>query len=83
MTSEQIALLKANIDKQVRITAADGEVLVVKLILVSEEEEDIIYDLISTNRPDKYERLEVRPAYALPFYAIKWIQTFEPDATMS
>lgn len=74
MTPEQIETLKANVDKVIRITAKDGEVLVVRLILVGEEEGDIIYDLMGTNRPDKYERLDVQPAFSLPFRAIERVE---------
>lgn len=80
MTREQVDTLKANVNKLVKITATDGQVLVVKLIAVGEEEEDIIYDLVRTNRPDKYERLDVQPAYSLPFRAIERVEPCEtPD----
>jgi hypothetical protein len=35
-----------------RSPLADGEVIVADVLLVSEEDQDIIFDVVSTNRPD-------------------------------
>jgi hypothetical protein len=63
MTAEDLKILKSHIDQEIRIACVDGEVITVKLLVVSEEDEDIIFDLIKTNRP----KLDQQPAYLLRF----------------
>jgi len=53
--------LKQLIDRTVRLAFADGEVLVGKLEFVIEEDDSIIFELVWSNRPDKYERSDLRP----------------------
>lgn len=54
MTSDDIKFLKSKIDKEpVQICFTDGEEVTAKVLFVSEEEEDFIYDVLSTNRHDK------------------------------
>ncbi len=74
MTTSDLDLLKNRIDRVVRIDCIDGEVLFAKPLVVTEEDEDIIFDLISTNRPDKYEKLDIQPAYMLRFEHIAHVE---------
>lgn len=74
MTPRELGILKENVDRIVEIKCTDGEVMSAKLISVSEREEDIVFDLISTNRPDKYEKLDQQPAYLLRFVRIASVQ---------
>jgi len=74
MAPDDIATLKDHIDKPVRIFCVDGEILTARVILVSEEEEDVIFDLLTTNRQDKYEKLDRQPAYMLRFMHIAQVE---------
>jgi hypothetical protein len=76
MTPSELEILKVSVDKVVRIVATDGQVLLAKVLLVDEEAEDIVYDLVWTDRPDKYEKLDIQPAYSLPFHAIAILEPY-------
>jgi small nuclear ribonucleoprotein (snRNP)-like protein len=65
MTQSDLQLLKANIDRIVRVHCRDGEVFIGKALSVSEEDQDLIYDLISTSRESQYEKADKQPAYMI------------------
>ena len=44
-------------DKTVVVRLSDGEVATVKIILVDSEHEDIVVDIIHTDRPEQYKGL--------------------------
>lgn len=54
MTDAEILVLKQSDGKEVEIRCKDGELMAVRVLLVSESERDVIYDLISSNRPERY-----------------------------
>ena len=47
MTQADLELLKASIDTLVRVRCRDGEIFIRKALSVSEEEQDLVYDLVS------------------------------------
>jgi hypothetical protein len=51
MDVNDLELLKASIDQTVVLRCTDGEVIVAQIHSVSEEDQDIIYDFVSSNRP--------------------------------
>ena len=51
MTLAEIRLYQ---DKTVTLTLVDGEVATVKIIFVDTEYEDVVVDIVSTNRPGNY-----------------------------
>lgn len=53
--------LKRYINSTVRLAFKDGEILIADLDTVLEEENVIVFDLVNSNRPDKYERSDKRP----------------------
>jgi len=62
MRAEDIAVkLRACMNSRVKLSFRDGEVLVADLDLVLEGENAIVFDLIYSNRPDKYEKSDKRP----------------------
>jgi hypothetical protein len=74
MDSDDLLRLQNHLDKTVRIFCVDGEVVTAKLLVVSEEDEDVIFDLLTTNRQDKYEKLDKQPAYLLRFQNIAHVE---------
>jgi len=74
VTSAGIELLKSNCGKRVEIRCADGEVMEVAVVFVSESERDVIYDLISTNRGDRYSGRTGGEAYSTPFDDIESVR---------
>ncbi len=77
MTKSDIELLKASVDKVIRVRCRDGEVFVGKAISVSEEEQDLVYDLISTSRESQYEKADQQPAYMIKFDDIDSVAPYE------
>lgn len=67
MNAKDLETLKSNIDNLVKISCYDGESLVVKLLLVSEEDQDVVYDLVSTSRVHQ-------PAYRIRFQEIESVE---------
>ena len=61
MCEEILEKLKACLNSRVRLAFRDGEVLVGDLDFLLEDESAIVFDLIESNRPGKYERSDKRP----------------------
>lgn len=77
VTETDLQQLKASIDKVVKIICSDGEILVAKVHAVSEEDEDVIYDLISTTNESRYEKRDEQPVYLINFKDIKRVEAIE------
>jgi hypothetical protein len=77
VTENDLQLPKASIDKLVTITCSDGEVLLAKVHAVSDEDEDVIYDLVSTTKESHYEKRDEQPAYLIPFGDIDRVEPFQ------
>lgn len=60
-SKEVLEKLKRSVDRRVRLAFLDGEILTADLSLVLEDEDAIIFDLVATNRPDKYEKSDKPP----------------------
>jgi hypothetical protein len=52
--AEDLAALKNGIGKRVVIQLADGEITLAEPHAVSDEDQDVIYDVVATNRPEQY-----------------------------
>ena len=74
MTANDLQMLKASIDKVVKITCTDGEILIAKVQVVSDEDKDVIYDLVSTTRESHYEKHDLQPAYLIDFQDIERVE---------
>jgi hypothetical protein len=67
-----IELLKTRIDRKVQFHCKDGEIVIGTLHFVSEDEEDVIYDLISSSRMARYPS-GGNMAYRLTFAEIDFV----------
>lgn len=76
MTEQDLQLLKASINKVVRIVCYDGEIMLAKLHAISDEDKDVIYDLVSTTKLSQYEKHDEQPAYLIKFEDIKHVEPF-------
>jgi small nuclear ribonucleoprotein (snRNP)-like protein len=74
MTERDLQVLKASIDKVVTIVCYDGETVLAKIHAVSEEDQDVIYDLVSTTSPSQYEKHDEQPAYIIKFEHIDHVE---------
>lgn len=66
MHDSGIAFLKIRVDQTATFRCKDGEVIVGRILFVSDEDRDVIYDLVSSNRMDRYRSLR-DCAYRLTF----------------
>lgn len=56
----------------------DGEQIIARIVVVSEEDEDVIYELLSTNMESHYEKLDEEPGgYLVPFKEIDYVESLE------
>lgn len=53
--------LKQLLDRKVKLVFSDGEEVVGCLEFVIEEDDSVIFELVRSNRPEKYERSDLRP----------------------
>jgi hypothetical protein len=75
VTDKDLQTLKENTDRVVRIKTYDGEVMLAKVIIASDREQDLIYDLISTSKESQYAKDDVQPAgYLIPFKDIESVE---------
>jgi hypothetical protein len=72
-----LQFLKASVGKTVRIFCSDGEVLLARIHAVSDEDGDIIYDLISTTKESHYEKRDLQPAYLISFRDIERAEPYQ------
>ena len=75
MNQEDIETLNQNDKRLVRLTTCDGEVIIARVRFVSDSNQDLIYDLISTTKESQYEKHDEQPAYRIDF---KDIESVEP-----
>ena len=78
MTDDEVKFLKEHDQQILRLHLKDGEVVKAKILFVSETEQDVIVDLISSTNIARYQKDDVQPAFEYLFEDISWI---EPDAT--
>jgi hypothetical protein len=67
MTREAIDFLRKSEGNVIQLICTDGEVLVAKILDVSLEHGDVVYDLVKTNMPERYPKHDVQPAFSTPF----------------
>ncbi len=77
MRESDIAVLQQSEDKLVRLYCTDGEQLVAKIILADMQNEEIVFELISTTDESKYEKFDRQPAYLIHFQDITSIEPVE------
>jgi len=78
MTEHDLQLLKDNDQKVVRLHLSDGEVATVKILFVSDSEQDVIVDLLSSTNITRYPKDDVPPAFE---YLFRDIVSVEPIPT--
>jgi hypothetical protein len=66
MKQGDIERLRKSEGGTVKITCSDGEILEAKILHVDEEYRDVVYDLLSSTRPEKY------PQGQASAYTIEW-----------
>ena len=72
MNPSDLELLKASINRVVEFHCKDGEIVNGTVHFVSEEESDVVDDLISSNRMIRYEAFG-NSAYRMPFDEIDFV----------
>jgi len=77
MTPDDLELLKEKVNKVVKIVCTNGEIMLAKIHAVSDEDEDVIYDLIQTTKESQYEKHDVQPAYLIRFQDIQHVESVD------
>lgn len=70
MTPEDIERLRSYTDKVIRMTTADGESLIVKVVWMQDEYQDFIYDVIWSDQEHRYREPLTSSAYVIPYNEI-------------
>ena len=73
MKAADLQLLKANVGRRVILHCVDGEILIAEIHSVSEEDQDVIYDVVSSNRSGDREGVANGPAYLMPFSEVDFV----------
>ena len=55
----------------------DGAVILADVLFVSESERDVIYELVSSNRPERYVKFAGGEAWSTPIDEIDFIRLIE------
>jgi hypothetical protein len=79
MTPKDIETLKQNDNRPVRLTTCDGEVMIARVRFVSDSNQDLIYDLVSTTKEFQYEKHDEQPAYRIDFKDIESVEAVSHD----
>ena len=74
MTEQDLELLRASVGKVIRIVCHDGEHMLARVHAVSDEDKDVIYDVVSTTKESQYEKHDEPPAYLIKFEDIKYVE---------
>jgi hypothetical protein len=88
MTEFEIQCLKDNIDKTVEIETTFGERLIAKVLFVTHsveyDEHDLLYEVVSSNRPDFYARHANSGGFVLDFGEILSVKPHsDPEGPIS
>jgi hypothetical protein len=83
MRQALIQLLRGLVNKRIRVTTTEGETFVGVVKLVDEEHQDLVHELLSTNQPQRYEKMgtSIPGWYAIPFEYIEHVREDEQDTS--
>lgn len=73
--------LRACVDSRVKLAFNDGEIVTGDLDVVLEDENVVVFDLVTSNRPDKYERSDKRPHISATISDITDCECVGPSGT--
>lgn len=79
MNQEDLETLRHNDNRLVRLTTCDGEIMIARVRFVSDSNQDLIYDLISTTKESQYEKHDEQPAYRIEFKDIVSVEAVIDD----
>lgn len=81
MKADTLQFLKSRINQTIQITTTERETFVATVRVVDEEEKYVIHDLLSTNQPERYEKMgtPINATYVIPFEFIESVQELPPN----
>lgn len=74
MTQNEVAFLQQSVDKIVKFRCTDGEVITAKIDTVDAQDQEIVYEMLSTTDESKYEKHDRQPAYLIHFHEIASVE---------
>ncbi len=77
MTETDLQVLKASVDRVVKIICRDGEIMLARIDYVWDEYEDVSYDLISTTKESQHEKHDEQPIYLIKFRDIERVEPLQ------
>jgi hypothetical protein len=79
MGEHDVDLVRKSIDKIVRFRCTDGEIILAKVHTIDVEDQEIVYDLVTTTDESKYEKRDEQPAYLIHFRDIASVEVTAID----
>ena len=79
MDAKDLEVLKAGIGRCVVLHCMDGEIIVAEVFSVSDEDQDIIFDFVSSNRPEPYRKTCEKAAYLIPMSEVSSVEPCQGD----
>ena len=80
MDTKDLELLNASIGAAVLLRCTDGEVIVAEILWVSEEHQDMIYDVVTSSRPETYRSTGEKAAYLIPFSEVRSVEPWQGES---
>ena len=74
MTQHDVILLQQSINKVIRLTCTDGEVITLRVDSIDTQDKEIVYEMLSTTDESKYEKHDRQPAYLIHFHEIASVE---------
>jgi hypothetical protein len=86
MTEADIQCLKENVDKLVEIRTVDGECLIAKIQIVTDDDEyhvhDVMYEVVSSNQINTYTHLDSAGGYLMDFIDIDSVKSAQQSESV-
>jgi hypothetical protein len=74
MTTKDLVFLQKSVDKVIRFRCTDGEIITVKVDEVDMQDQEVVYEMLSTSDESKYEKHDLKPAYLIRFNDIASVE---------
>ncbi len=75
--NDLLTQLRGHLNTRVKLAFRDGEIVIGQLDLVLEDKRAIVFDLVTSNRPDKYEKSDKRPHIFADISDVIWCEPAE------
>jgi hypothetical protein len=74
VNAKDLQVLRENVGRQVLLHCTDGEIILAEIHSVSEEDEDLIYDVVASNRSKEPLGGKDGAAYLIPLSDVRFVE---------